>query len=348
MRERILIVDDEKNVLHAFRRSLWDMYSIATALSGREALKIIEEEDPFTVIISDYKMPGIDGIELLSQVKEIDPHMVRIMLTGYPHREVALDAMDKGQVFQFLTKPCSSKQLIEAIEIGIQYYHLLFKEKALMEEELERIHHRKGRNENKEENKRLKGVFISLFLSSQKKDPYTALHHLQVSKLATTLARRLPVDEEIVEWIYIAASLHDMGKLYLPLSVLYKPYALTTKEKLLVKTHVEKGYRLLKDEGFSRSVTTMVLEHHERLDGSGYPSGRRGEEIFYGSKILAVADVVEAMGSHRPYRKPLSRESILQELETKKGHLYDEEVVLACQDLFAEGYEFSGIVERDQ
>lgn len=354
MKERILIVDDEKNVLHAFRRSLSDVYTIETALCGKEALEMIEEKGPFTVIVSDYKMPGMDGIEVLSLAKSLDPAMVRIMLTGYPDRDLALEAMDRGQVFQFLTKPCTSMRLRETIDTGILYHQLLLREKTLMEVELQRIEHEEKREgesssskrEVLEEKKRLKGAYLSLSLLLQKKDTYTAFHHIQTAKLARALGERACVDPEMLEWIHMAAGLHDIGNIHLPLSILYKPYSLTTKEKLQVQSHVEEGKRMLEERGFPQAITTIVLEHHERLDGSGYPSGLKGEEISYGSKILAVADVVEAMGSHRPYRQALSRDKIIEELERDKGLLYDTEIVNQCQELLAEGYALGGAIEN--
>lgn len=352
MKEKILIVDDEKNILHAFRRSLRDVYHITTALCGQEALKLLREEAPFAVIVSDYKMPGMNGLELLTEARRISPHMVRIMLTGYPDRELALNAVNKGQVFQFLTKPCSSDQLKEIIGIGIGHHYLLVEEKASLERELRKCTQKAEVDRKREEKSlkpclqilepSLKRTYLSLSLFIQKRDLYTALHQVRVTRLAKAIAKKMGLEPAMVDWISIAAGLHDLGNTQIPLSILLKPDTLTRKEEKRVRGHVLLGVEILEKKGFLDPILTIVLEHHERLDGSGYPYGRKGEDLHFGSKVLAVADVVEAMGSHRPYRQALPLNEILEELTREGGILYDEEVVEACAQLFEEGYELGG------
>ncbi|MCM8762471.1 MAG: HD domain-containing protein, partial [Candidatus Omnitrophica bacterium] len=141
-----------------------------------------------------------------------------------------------------------------------------------------------------------------------------------------------------VDGLRIASILHDIGKIYIPGEILSAPRPLTDIEMALVRLHPVKGYHILKDIGFPWPVAKIVFQHHERLDGSGYPEGIDDDNILLESRILAVADVVEAMSSHRPYRDALGIESALKEIETKKGLCYDEKVVNTCKELFKMGF----------
>jgi len=139
----------------------------------------------------------------------------------------------------------------------------------------------------------------------------------------------------------MASSIHDLGKISVPAEILSTPKKLTTLEFSLIKTHAQSGYDILKDIEFPWPVARMIQEHHERMDGSGYPQGLVGEEILLGSRILAVADVVESMASHRPYRAALGLDAALAEIENNKGTLYDADVVDACLRVFREkGFQF--------
>ncbi len=173
------------------------------------------------------------------------------------------------------------------------------------------------------------------------RDPYTAEHQQRVAELSGAIAREMKMDEQRIEHLVMAAKIHDIGKMYVPSDILSKPGKLTATELDLIKTHTLGSYSILRDIEFSRPIALMVLQHHERLDGSGYPQGSTGKEMLTESKILAVADVVEAMSSHRPYRAALGIEKALAEISKNKGKLYDPEVVDVCLMLFKEkGFKF--------
>ncbi len=169
------------------------------------------------------------------------------------------------------------------------------------------------------------------------RDPYTSGHQSRVSRLATVIAKEIGLPEETIRGIELASSIHDLGKISIPAEILSKPNRLTDIEYSLVKQHVQSGYDILKDIKYPWPIATMVWQHHERLDGSGYPQGLKGDQILLESRIIAVADVVESMSSHRPYRPALGIEVALKEIEHGRGIIYDAAVVDACLKLFREG-----------
>jgi PAS domain S-box-containing protein/putative nucleotidyltransferase with HDIG domain len=173
-------------------------------------------------------------------------------------------------------------------------------------------------------------------LTTEMRDPYTAGHQRRVTALAVAIARDLDLDEDTIDGIRAAGLTHDIGKMGVPAEILSKPSTLTELEMSLIRAHPEVAYGILESIAFPWPVAEIVLQHHERLDGSGYPSGLTGDQLRLEARILAVADVVEAMASHRPYRAALGVEAALGEIEEHKGVRYDERVVDACLKLFRE------------
>ncbi len=180
------------------------------------------------------------------------------------------------------------------------------------------------------------GIIQVLSTISEKRDPYTAGHQTRVADLTRAIAQDMGLSAERVEGVRLAGTIHDIGKVSVPAEILSKPARLTNIEFDMVKSHPQVGYEILHDVDFSWPLAEMVLEHHERMDGSGYPKGLKGEAILLEARILAVADVVEAMASHRPYRPALGIEAALEEIEKNRGILYDSSVVSACLGLFRE------------
>lgn len=168
------------------------------------------------------------------------------------------------------------------------------------------------------------------------RDPYTAGHQRRVAQLASAIARTLRCDEETVRGVHFGALIHDIGKIKIPAELLSKPTRLTELETKLLETHTEAGFDILNGIEFPWPVAQMVLQHHERMDGSGYPHGLTGDSILLESRILAVADVVEAMSSHRPYRPSRGTDVALEEIESGRGTRYDANAVDACLSLFRE------------
>jgi len=184
--------------------------------------------------------------------------------------------------------------------------------------------------------KALSGTVDALAITSEIRDPYTSGHEKRVSFLAQAIAGELGLNEADIEKIRITGILHDIGKIYVPTEILSKPGRLTDVEFELVKAHPTLGSEIVGKATFPWPVDMYILQHHERLDGSGYPKGLKGNKISIEARILGVADVVEAMSSHRPYREALGLEKALKEISANKGKLYDLEVVDACIRLFTE------------
>jgi len=166
--------------------------------------------------------------------------------------------------------------------------------------------------------------------------PYTAGHQRRVADLAVAIAAELELPTDKIDGVNMASTIHDIGKIAVPAEILSKPTNLSDIEFGLIKSHTQAGYDILKDIEFPWPVARAILEHHERIDGSGYPNGLKGDEILMEARIMAVADVVEAMASHRPYRPALGIEVALEEIEKNKGTYYDSDVVDACLKLFRE------------
>lgn len=182
----------------------------------------------------------------------------------------------------------------------------------------------------------LKGVVQAMSVTVEMRDPYTAGHQRRVSRLSVAIAEEMGLPERRIEGIRMAGEIHDIGKIYVPAEILSKPGKLTDIEFTIIKTHPQVGFDILKNIEFPWPIADIVVQHHERLDGKGYPSGLKGDAILLDSKIIIVADVVEAMSSHRPYRPSHGIEKALEEIAAHKGTRFDPDVVDACLRLFRE------------
>ncbi len=182
--------------------------------------------------------------------------------------------------------------------------------------------------------KSLEESIRSIANTVESRDEYTAGHMKRVGQLASTIGKELGLSDDLIHGIELAASIHDVGKIAIPVEILTKPGKLSKVEYMLVQTHVEAGYNIIKNIEFPWPIGLMILQHHERMDGSGYPQGLKGEEILLGARIIAVADVIEAMSTHRPYRFVVGIDAALREIQENSGNLYDKLVVEACLALF--------------
>lgn len=188
----------------------------------------------------------------------------------------------------------------------------------------------------------LEGVIFSLTMAVEYRDPYTSSHQSRVADLAVAIAKEVGFSSNDAAGVCMAGKLHDIGKMAIPVALLCKPGRLSEAELDLIRTHPQAGYDILSSIKFPWPLAEIVLQHHERIDGSGYPNGLLGEDMLIESRILGVADVVEAMASHRPYRAALGIDKALEEILSNRGEFYDKGVVDACLCVFKEkGFSFN-------
>jgi len=223
---------------------------------------------------------------------------------------------------------------------ALEKQHLVMENRRLYEAAQRELAERKyAEEESKRYSEKLQALIEditkAMALTTELRDPYTSGHQQRVTRLAHAIAKEMDLNKETIAEIRVAGTLHDIGKMYIPSEILTKPGRLTEIEFDMIRTHPKVGYHILKTIEFPWPVAPIVLQHHERKDGSGYPSGLSAEDIFPEARILGVADVVEAMASHRPYRPALGIDKALKEIFQKRGSLYYPEVVDACLKLFA-------------
>ncbi|MDQ7834625.1 MAG: HD domain-containing protein [Humidesulfovibrio sp.] len=320
---RVLMVDDDPNLLESLRRQFSATYDVVVAQGGEKAMELMASSEPFAVLVSDLKMPGMDGIEFLSKAAALYPDTVRILLTGFADLKNAMDAVNQGFIFRFLNKPCPPETLGQALADALR-------QRSLVEAQRENYSLKRFKH-------LLEGIVQGFSALVEARDPYLAGHQTRVTALTLAIARELGLGADDLDILRIAALLHDIGKVYVPADFLNRPGILREEEFSVIKMHPEVGYGILKNLGEDWPVATIIRQHHERMDGSGYPQGLVGSEIVQGARIIAVADVVDAMCSHRPYRPSLGIEAALRELEMGSGVSYDEPCVQICLRLFRVG-----------
>jgi putative two-component system response regulator len=320
--DRILFVDDEPLVLEGIQRALHKTFDIQLANSAEEGLSLIRNGGSFSVVVSDFQMPDCDGIDFLTQVAAVSPDSIRMMLTGHAQLETSMRAVNEGNVFRFLSKPCPMEALEKALCDGVRQHQLIRTEREYFA--------------LKKWEESLGGLIQAFVRLIESKDPYTAGHQLRVAQFSEAIASALGFSEEAVSQVQMAAMVHDIGKIYVPVEFLNKPGRLNPSEWNIVKMHAQIGHDILSPISFPFPIHEIILQHHERIDGSGYPMGLRESDICIEAKIISVADVVEAMAHHRPYRPAKGFEEAILELKANRGIKYDSGITDAALKLLIE------------
>jgi len=354
----ILCIDDEylvrKSIVLFLNRS---GFNVLEAENGRKGLEMFDKYSP-DAVLADIKMPEVTGLEVLSILSKKAPDIPVIIISGAGIMNSAEEAIRLG-AWDFITKPIYDPAIVEhTIKRELERAHMI-RELRLYQRNLEdEIIRRtnevyKELKERKVAEKALKksyedlekimsGTLFAFGRLSEARDPYTAGHQKRVSKLACEVGRELGLSEDKCKGIEVAGSLHDIGKINIPSEILNKPGKLTEIEMNLIKTHPQIGYEIVKNIPFPWPVSETIIQHHERLDGSGYPYGLKGDEICLYARIIGVVDVVEAMSSHRPYRPALGMDAALSEITQNQNTKYDNEVVNICIKLIQEnGFNFN-------
>ena len=326
--EKVLIVDDESCVRQLLTHILnQEGLECLTAENGLDALEKLKQIS-VPVIISDIRMPGLDGIALLRSVKQSDPLTEVIMATAVSETVKAVEAMKLG-AYDYVIKPFDVNLVVTSVRRALERRQLRLENKEYHDRLEEKV--REKTAELLEMNVQLRHLFLntiqSLVHTLEAKDKYTEGHSRRVARMAVSIAERLHFTETQLERIHLAAILHDIGKIGVRETCLNKPGKLTPAEFDEIKQHPLISERILKPIEALEDILADIRHHHERFDGTGYPSGLAGEAIPLVSRILTVADSYDAMTSDRPYRKALSVAETLAELRRNAGTQFDPELV---------------------
>ena len=325
---RVLAVDDEPAAARLLSLILPPpAFRCATAACGEEALVALQRE-PFDAIISDLQMPGLSGLDLLAEVRRNHPYLAFLVTTGVDDVDVGVKAMRCG-ADDYLVKPLRESAVLASLENALH--------KRRLEQELER--YRQHLEEMvAQRTEQLRGALRQLEQSYEDtlkalgaaidlRDSETAGHSERVCRYSLQIARALGWPEKQLATLARGAYLHDIGKLAIPDGILLKPGPLTAEERRVMQRHVQLGFDLLKDIPFLADAAEIVLMHHERFDGAGYPHGLQGERILPGARIFAIADTLDAITSDRPYRKASSFESARETIRSLAGTQLDSRLV---------------------
>jgi putative nucleotidyltransferase with HDIG domain len=339
--DRVLIVDDDELILKALSRILEASgFEPRCYLAPDEALAAIESEAP-VVVISDYMMPGMDGITFLKAARARFPGAVRILCTAAEDFRVALQAVNSGEVFRIISKPWHQQELLATVNQAAEAARLRRENDRLTAEVQRQNGQLREINLRLEEMVRVRtqALLEGLIAALDYRDAETQWHSRRVSLYARRLAQQLGIAEPDLTVIEHGALLHDIGKIGVRDRVLLKPGPLTTDEWTEMKRHPELGWALLQRVDYLRPASAIVLQHQERWDGSGYPAGLRGEEIVVGARIFHIVDTLDAITSDRPYRRSRPFADARAEITRCAGTQFDPRLVEAFLGISGEEWE---------
>jgi len=326
----ILVVDDDKMTRTLLDQMLEvDGHTCQLAVDCAAARDHMKANN-YELILCDINLPGESGLDFVKSVSAEYKDTATIIVTGIDDPHVAKSALRRG-IYDYITKPVGLNRLSISVANALRRRQLEIANRAYKEDLERMIVERTSKLQ-----KALDGIVRATALTVEMRDPYTAGHQKRVADLACAIAGECGLSEDQIEGIRMAGIIHDLGKISVPAEILSKPSRLTPNEFNLIKEHPEVGYDILKGLDFPWPIAKMVLQHHEKFDGSGYPQGLSGDEILVEARIITVADVVEAMASHRPYRPGKGIKKALAEIVKYKGIHYDPEIVDACIKIFKE------------
>jgi putative nucleotidyltransferase with HDIG domain len=325
---RILAVDDESSACKLLSLILGPpVFHCTTACNGEEALVTLQRER-FDAVISDLNMPGLSGMELLTQVRRRFPHMAFLVTTGVDDVDVGVQAM-RGGADDYLVKPLRESAVLASLERALHNRQLEQQVENYHQHLEEMVAQRTGQlqaalrqiESSYEDTLQALGAAIDL------RDNETAGHSQRVCRYSLEIARALGWSDKQLGSLARGAYLHDIGKLGIPDGILLKPGPLTADDRKLMQQHAQMGFDLVKDIPFLADAAEIVLSHHERYDGGGYPRGLKGEEILLSARIFSVADTLDAITSDRPYRRASSFEAAREIIHHLSGSQFDPMVV---------------------
>ena len=320
MSYKLLIVDDEQKILKALERQLANSnIKIITVSTAKEAKDVLKDT-VVDILITDQKMPGSNGLELVKYFKEVSPDTVSILMSSYNDVEAMISAINDIHIFHFIQKPWDEKELIEAINMAIDFKKESIYQKQIVKSYLiDKDKWMAATTIFKEKEAKNEENLISVFKKIMDvKDRELYLHCQRVSEMAFEFSGTLGIRDEKLEEIKQAAEFHDLGKIVIKDNILYKESRLSTDEYEEMKRHPMVGADVLREiESFGK-IAHIVEQHHERLDGHGYPKGLKQEEICFEARIISILDVYDALTSERVYKKSKTKQEAIN-IMTKGG-----------------------------
>lgn len=327
---KILIADDEayiRELLGDFLAS--EGYECVLSSDAFEALKKFRQENDIDIVMSDIRMPGKTGLELLDELKKIDGDVIVVLISAVKDIESAISAMSKG-AYDYVSKPFKLKEVALIAKKAVEKRRLILENKEYQRELERKVEERtiELRNALHELDRTYNSTLRALVTALDTRDTETKGHSMRVVNYTLKIADMLGIkDKHQLKVLEYGALLHDIGKIGIPDAILRKPGRLTKREWNIMKTHSQIGYQILHKIKFLEEVSQIVLNHHEKYDGSGYPFGLKGFNIPLGSRIFTVADAIDAITSQRPYREALPFEIASEQLHESSGIQFDPEII---------------------
>jgi response regulator RpfG family c-di-GMP phosphodiesterase len=300
----IMFVDDEAGIRNALKRLFADSrYNVLIAASASEALELLRN-NTCALIVSDNQMPGGSGIELLYKARQLAPDTVRVMMTAYADLETAMNVINQCEAYRFVVKPWDNHELVELVDNCVLRFELL-------------------------QSLRLKdeAIYCSLAQAIELKDHYTRGHCDRVVEFTLALGKRMGLSPDTLIHLEHGAMLHDCGKIGIPEATLNFPGKLDQEQMNVIRKHPEWGGEVARAAGMHQITENIILYHHEHYNGKGYPTGRAGDDIPLEARIVAVADVYDALASDRPYREAMPPDLALREFLAMSGTVLDPVLV---------------------
>jgi putative two-component system response regulator len=327
---RILITDDEKDIRELLKDFLEsEGYECQLAANAFEALEKFKADGNFDIIMSDIRMPGKSGLELLEEIKQINQDVMVIMISAVKDIESAITAMEKG-AYDYVSKPFKLNEVAFAASKALEKRRLVLENKEY-QKHLEKMVEERTSDLKKallELDKTYNFTLRAMATVLDTRDTETQGHSLRVVSFTLKLAELMQITDKTTLKIYeYGALLHDIGKIGIPDAILRKPEDLTAAEWQIMKKHPTIGYNLLRRIKFLETSAQIVLHHHEAFDGSGYPDGLSGDNIPMGARIFNIADAIDAITSDRPYQKALPFKTAASELKKHSGQQFDPQIV---------------------
>lgn len=324
--ERILVVDDDEAIVQALGRTLQGMgFVVVTHTDPREAAK----ETGFDLVLTDFMMPHLNGVELLTRLRDANPEAVRLLLTAASDFKVAMDAVNRGQVFRLLAKPWRLEDFRAAVTQAVDYLRLVRENRRLTGELAARNASLSELNATLERQvvERTNGLLEGMVRALDYRDTETQWHSWRVAKFTRRIAEAAGLAGDLLVHIEQGALLHDIGKIGVRDNILLKPGPLSPEEWVEMRKHPEMGYRMLANIPYLQDAAQIVYQHQERFDGRGYPRALKGEEIVIGARIFCIADTFDAITSDRPYRKGSTAAVAFSEIGRLGGTQLDPHLV---------------------